>query len=487
MRTLSVRNYRKILLFISIFSTGLTLNLWHILFPKSVGWDVAGFLLTGRRLGESLELPLISTFDNKPPLTFVYYAFPYAFNLDSANLLIVWQVLIVSLSTTFCLLTFLDRLPFKSLLLVGFCFVGFFYSLPTSREWLTEINVLFVLSLVFMWREKADLESKYSYLVLGAIIALGIFTRTNLIFLAVLLNGLFFFKDRKIRNIIYFNVSLGCFSFLVTLPYLLTGNFHLLYKGLVQIPLYSAAEFDFSYLISKSSLILIVLPSIFLAIGLKFSARNRLDFDRYIFLSVVFVAVLIGVLADHPHFAHHNLQLALPLLMCVLFAIEKFRLFQPSVFQNVIFVLCIVTLMSGMRNDYHLLKKDLSYETENLVVEKVSQLKLEGNCVRTKYLWAIDLTYLNYRLNTNPVDPFMSATNLVNRPFIDTYFGKGTSFESALGEVIQSRPCLIVSPLDYGFLEESQKTLLVKALTENYNLKYQSKDLNVRVYEIAKE
>ncbi len=487
MRNLSVKSFRKSLLFISIFFTGLTLNLWHILFPKSVGWDVAGFLLTGRRLGENLELPLISTFDNKPPLTFVYYAFPYLFKLDSANLLIVWQVLIVSLATTFCLLTFLGRLPFKSLAIVGVCFVGFFYSLPTSREWLTEINVLFVLSLVFLWQKKADLESKYSYLVLGAIIALGIFTRTNLIFLAVLLNGLFFLKDRKIRNIIYFNVSLGCFSFLVTLPYLLTGNFHLLYKGLVQIPLYSAAEFDFSYLISKSSLILIVLPSIFLAIGLKFSARNRLDFDRYIFLCVVFVAVLIGILADHPHFAHHNLQLALPLLMCVLFAMEKFRLFQSSVFQNVIFVLCIVTLTSGMRNDFLLLKNDSSYETENLVVEKVSQLRLEGNCDRTKYLWAIDLTYLNYRLNTNPVDPFMSATNLVNRPFIDTYYGRGTSFESALGEVIQSRPCLIVSPLDYGFLEESQKTLLGKALTENYTLKYQSKNLNVQVYEIAKE
>jgi hypothetical protein len=487
MRNLSVRNFRKSLLFISIFSTGLTLNLWHILFPKSVGWDVAGFLLTGRRLGESLELPLISTFDNKPPLTFVYYAFPYLFNLDSANLLIVWQVLIVSLATTFCLLTFLGRLPFKSLLMAGVCFVGFFYLLPTSREWLTEINVLFVLSLVFMWREKADLESKYSYLVLGAIVALGIFTRTNLIFLAVLFNGLFFLKDRKIVNILYFNVSLGWFSFLVTLPYLLTGNFHLLYKGLVQIPLYSAAEFDFSYLISKSSLILIVLPSMFLAIGLKFSTRNQLDLDRYIFLSVVFVAVLIGVLADHPHFAHHNLQLALPLLMCVLFAIEKFRLLQSSVFQNVFFVLCIVTLMFGMRNDYHLLKKDLSYETENLVVEKVSQLRLEGNCDRTEYLWAIDLTYLNYRLNTNPVDPFMSATNLVNRPFIDTYYGRGASFEFALGEVIQSRPCLIVSPLDYGFLEDSQKTLLEKALLENYNLKFQSEKLNLLVYEIAKE
>ena len=126
MRTLSVKSFRKSLLCISIFFTGLTLNLWHILFPKSVGWDVAGFLLTGRRLGESLELPLISTFDNKPPLTFLYYAFPYLFNLDSANLLIVWQVLIVSLATTFCLLTFLGRLAFKSLAIVGVCFVGFF-------------------------------------------------------------------------------------------------------------------------------------------------------------------------------------------------------------------------------------------------------------------------------------------------------------------------------------------------------------------------
>jgi hypothetical protein len=230
-----------------------------------------------------------------------------------------------------------------------------------------------------------------------------------------------------------------------------------------------------------------VLPSMFLAIGLKFSTRNRLDLDRYIFLSVVFVAVLIGVLADHPHFAHHNLQLALPLLMCVLFAIEKFGLLQSSVFQKVFFVLCIVTLMFGMRNDYHLLKKDLSYETENLVVEKVSQLRLEGNCDRTEYLWAIDLTYLNYRLNTNPVDPFMSATNLVNRPFIDTYYGKGASFEFALGEVIQSRPCLIVSPLDYGFLEDSQKTLLEKTLLGNYNLKFQSEKLNLLVYEIEKE
>jgi hypothetical protein len=140
-----------------------------------------------------------------------------------------------------------------------------------------------------------------------------------------------------------------------------------------------------------------------------------------------------------------------------------------------------------MKNDYQILKNDLSYERENLVVDKVSQLRLEGNCNRAEYLWAIDLTYLNYRLNTNPVDPFMSATNLVNRPFIDTYFGKGTSFESAVREVVKSRPCLIVSPLDYGFLEEPQKTLLKKVLVENYTLKFQSENLNLLVFEITKQ
>lgn len=486
MRIPGVRNTKKYLVFLFIFLGGLTLNIWQIQFPKSVGWDVAGFLLTGRRLGENLELPLISTFDNKPPLTFAYYAFPYLFNLDSANLLVVWQVLIVSLATTICLMTSAKRLSNKTLAVVGIGFLAFFYSLPTSREWLTEINVLLILSLVFLWWEKSDREDKCSYIVLGAIVAIGIFTRTNLIFLAVLLNVLFFIRAQKIHHILFFNVSLLCFSFFITLPYVLTGNFHILFKGLVQIPLYSAAEFDFSYLISKSSLVLILLPAIFLAAGLKSSIRVPNDFDRYIFLAVVSVAVLFGVLADHPHFAHHNLQLAIPALMCTLLAVEKFPLFQSSIFQIVALALCLLASTLGMKNEYQVARKDQSYETENLVVDKVSQFSAEVICNRDKYLWAIDLTYLNYRLNTNPVDPFMSATNLINRPFIETYYGKGASFETALREVVKSEPCLIVSPLNYGFLEKSQKLLLQEILKDNYSLKFRSEDLNILVFELTK-
>lgn len=217
-----------------------------LFFQDVIDWDESVFLLMGQSIAKG-HLPYTVIWDNKPPVGFLFFAAIEALIPRSLLAVRLCGALWVALSSFLVYRLALGLMPRAEALLAGMVFIIAASLLAGSGQavMMEHIANPLVLAALLIAMKRAPRAA--DCFLFGALFALAVFVRTNLAFAAVIVGSVFVlwrFSEGWVaaaRAAIWVAAGAATAVLLVTLPFLLAGQWEGFVTSVIKVPLaYSA-------------------------------------------------------------------------------------------------------------------------------------------------------------------------------------------------------------------------------------------------------
>lgn len=454
-------------------------------FQSVIDWDESTFILMGQDILDG-HLPYTELWDNKPPLTFAFFAM----------VLSLWKSLVaVRLAGAFAVfvsayLTFLvgRHIWGNQTGTLGAVITIVFISLAhsgqaTSSEIIALVPLMGALTVLVTKGVNAS-----SCFVIGLLISLAVLVRLNLGYLAVLVGTVIVFRswaggwNLVMRNtgayVVAGVVPLG----VVMLPYVISGEEQLFLKSVFVAPLryteaYGSTLSSVLSLVKKSvsasnvSLLLGVLGGL-VCIGRQWSAY---DGDQKLGLgSIANVSLGIGCSiifggASHPHYVIQLIPISSLVAACVMVWLLRSR------YQKMVLVLCVVGfvwLTKPILKQYVIVGSTLA-RGSSVFSDEGYQIAayLGGKNLGGEKIYMVNYPIVYWLLGKKPIRKSVTHPSLIEREYLlKVFLGKDVSTESEMIALLRQRPLYVVKNSGDSYLRGLAGRLLAEQLSADYEV-----------------
>lgn len=466
------------------FLLGLLIRHKAILYPASTDWDEDGFISIGKMLALRGQLPFVDSYEHKPPLNYVLYSLPFVSNLDSTRFVQVFPLLIVSFAGFFLSMAIKQERNLIHQVVTTTILIVLVSIFPNGLGWMTEINAILVICLAF-WIIRIPLRSSWSCFLVGFVLALLPFMRTNLGIPALFLFFSYLITDHVFREKIHI-VVLGCLSplLLTSIPYLLSNRLDALLKGMLEIHFVSdrfGSNIDF--LFGKTRFILILAVLAFLYTSLKenrlFNRGSRRIWMVNSLLDKPFLlafGITFSIFIDVPNYGHHLLQ-AIPGIVFIFLRIVSSAEIQYSL--PVLFVLFFSIGFYMVQTNVNSARIAASERTD-VVVSCV-----EAQMTNSKTAWVLNDIFLYWQTDLKPVDPLViHPITLMLPEFLEVFPDQPLSQHQGVNRIFSKNPELVVFSPESWFLTANIREQFQFFLKEKYQEQSSCGIRNFKIYKI---
>lgn len=464
----------------SIIAFGLFFRL-AFSFRGVYNWDESTYILMGQSVLEG-NLPYTELWEVKPPLTFYLYGGAIALFGDSLfSIRLLGAIFVIASAVTIfyiCRSLWNAGTGFIAALL----FIALTGALMDGRGTMTEhLAILPTLLALLLSLHKPFSPSKFRYFAIGILIACACAIRLNLAYLALIF-GIFlliqaFLKIREnnwyyLHNVIFYTTGFISVFFLISLPYLFTANFSLLWNSAIMAPLdYSRSGMSPIMVFEAQILNVWGVLVIIALIQLGFALRSQDSFYKYQLVvgTLFFIAIEWSMLSSGRTFNHYMLQIApfLAISIAHLFK-QMFALNRIITYSFLIAVLIAISLPSI--SEYRLLQSRMSagegifYGTEYTLANFFQSETLEPSSL---YLTSHHLAYWLLDLKP-PTKVVTHPSNLTKQYLLRNIRNPNHTPEAELNKIFATQPEYIVKPSNLWYLNAEMTNLLQEKLNANY-------------------
>jgi 4-amino-4-deoxy-L-arabinose transferase-like glycosyltransferase len=451
-------------------------------------------------MGQSIldgHLPYIELWDNKPP--FLFFIFAIIITICGKKIVFIRIIgsLFVSISAFFIYQSGKYLGTINTGLISAILFIIMTGEMG-GKSVMSEIVASVPLTAAFlvMIRQKEN-SHIISHFLLGFLLSIATLIRLNLAYLDAFIflyyTFLCFFK-KKLKSLI--NLCILTFGILIpmiiiTIPYILTGNFLIFYKSVIEAPFsYSTSQLSklvvISYFIKKGLLEGNLISCLFwIGFFLGFViVLYRIDFstswikyetNRNLILLLLWVIVIAFSIASSGHTYPHYLIQILPFM-----AIIKSIFLSSGVFYKykyILFIFFIIGLLDSTKNivDRYVLlfiqSKNGLY-LQNDEGYRIAKFLKKAN-PQKKAIYMMDLQIVYWLTDTKPITKMIThPSNIGEDSLLKIVVNKDATAENEMRNILNSKPLFIIKSKEVPYLKNKPEamSLLSIVIRQEYKL-----------------
>lgn len=460
-----------------------------LLYINTLDWDEDVFHYVAQRLIINHELPYVTTFENKPPFTYLFY-FP-AILIDPTSKIVLRLVMCVLMACSAFLIgrVFLSNSSIKVYVLFNSVFFFCLRAFPGGFTWLTEMNsiVCIALWLSLISRISSSLLNSqpkgYLFFLVGFVSIPTLLTRTNLIFFVLINLGFItlqvsryrLLESARIARLVVLGITTS--SILIVFPYYLSGNIAVFFTGLVRLPIAYGGEIA-DIQLGTGRLVLYAGTFLLLVYSRKYFLSDLTEIQKQIhcYWIYAYVSILSGVVFNVPNFGHHLLQLVPFISLGVtLFLVKLKDNFVFWTMQSTVCVMSVLLIFAYTLNLKTARPNAYNSTEQNKVIEVLENLGVKYK----DSIYAPQSPFVYSQFQSSPLLPFfVHPANLYNDAALSVWKGASWDSEGAVFALLETKPLWLV----FGKNSYEARLLENSELVGKYQLQKEDKIQNFLIY-----
>ena len=461
------------------------------LFRSVYNWDEASYLI-GAYLIKTNHIPWIDFWGNKSPFCYyVYYLLLEIFGQSIFSIRLA-AVFVISIST-YILYLIISKFTedfYIVILSILLCILLQSTVLINGKSLTTEHLAL--IPILFSFYLSIYSEKNFNYFIIGVLIGIAVFIRSNLAFLSIIILLIPFFDKNnyveKVKNLLLI-IGGGLFILSLNILFFLSTNIDVFIKSFFFYPLeMSYLKNDKNFLIHLISIIRVSLAPVDLNIFIRFLFWFLgfagffyciLNFNKnksfYIISIIYFTGISLSIVFSKNPFPHYLIQL-IPFIVIFVFIF----IINSRIKSSLLFTLTIAIVVSSISIflDYsNLYKKYKSYETVYYddtykIKNYITKLNLNQNYT---ILATTDNTQLLYfLLEKRPLSKMIHTSDMAREVPLKYAYGEVKNKQSEIYYVLNQEPDLILIDIDLNnFLKRYKfKNDILAYFSNKYELNY---------------
>ncbi len=457
-------------------------------FPAVIDWDESTQIIMGQNILDG-QLPYIDLWDNKPPLSFLSYAFFILFLGKSIiGIRLAGSICVV---TTAYLIYIVARNIWnnRSGIISATLFIVFASLMGNGQATMTEIVAIVPLisSMTILIIKK---ETPFSFYLAGLLIGISGFIRLNLAYVGILILIAIFINLIRQKDKMYFyqlvTFILGGVTIIAVsaFPYLYTGHIKLFFNSVFLAPYYYSTSQN--SMVGSAALLIVKgfgCSNIILWLGFFAGIIWTVKNSRYLIqekrkkIILIFLFLLgtsFSIVKSGAVFSHHVIQIV-P-FMALLSGVSIDVLFS-SKFRFYIIVALLIGLILPLKTIItkypQMAKKWLEKETffDHAAYEIDAYLQIVNTERKPVYLMTDNIVY--WFADMKPLTKLSTHPSNISKDFLLKAIAEpGASAKSEIIKILNKRPEFIVKKEDTWYLRKNKgaKDFLMASIRKEYEL-----------------